>query len=221
MATAILEHRVDRLEDMMADLTANVKQLSVETRLFQQETRVFQQEMRVFQQEMSEFKDKADRTVDEIRRESRQMNRRWGDISNSLGMLVENIVAPSIPRVLREVLGCPEGGEQFLAVRYSSRLTGGRNREFDALAGCGEYLLINETKSRLRPTDFDSFIERLKTARDYLPEYADRKIVGALASLYVDPSLIAAAEHRGILVLGMTDEAMEVLNSSDFRPAVF
>ena len=64
-------------------------------------------------------------------------------------------------------------------------------------------------------------IEVLKIARDFLPEYAERKIVGALASLYVDPSLVAAGERRGLLMLGMTDEAMEVLNSSDFRPAVF
>ena len=214
MATVVLERRVDRLEDMMADLTANVKQLSVETRAFQQEMRAFQQEMREFKDEMSEFKD-------EMRQESREMNRRWGDISNSLGMLVENMVAPSIPRVLREVLGCPDGGEQFLTVRFRSKLSDGRTREFDAIAGCGEYLLINETKSRLGPSDIDSFIEVLKIARDFLPEYAERKIVGALASLYVDPSLVAAGERRGLLMLGMTDEAMEVLNSSDFRPAVF
>ena len=214
MATVVLERRVDRLEDMMADLTANVKQLSVETRAFQQEMRAFQQEMREFKDEMSEFKD-------EMRQESREMNRRWGDISNSLGMLVENMVAPSIPRVLREVLGCPDGGEQFLTVRFRSKLSDGRTREFDAIAGCGEYLLINETKSRLGPSDIDSFIEVLKIARDFLPEYAERKIVGALASLYVDPSLVAAGERRGLLMLGMTDEAMEVLNGSDFRPAVF
>ena len=214
MATVVLERRVDRLEDMMADLTANVKQLSVETRAFQQEMRAFQQEMREFKDEMSEFKD-------EMRQESREMNRRWGDISNSLGMLVENMVAPSIPRVLREVLGCPDGGEQFLTVRFRSKLSDGRTREFDAIAGCGEYLLINETKSRLGPSDIDSFIEVLKIARDFLPEYAERKIVGALASLYVDPSLVVAGERRGLLMLGMTDEAMEVLNSSDFHPTVY
>ena len=214
MATVVLERRVDRLEDMMADLTANVKQLSVETRAFQQEMRAFQQEMREFKDEMSEFKD-------EMRQESREMNRRWGDISNSLGMLVENMVAPSIPRVLREVLGCPDGGEQFLTVRFRSKLSDGRTREFDAIAGCGEYLLINETKSRLGPSDIDSFIEVLKIARDFLPEYAERKIVGALASLYVDPSLVAAGERRGLLMLGVTDEAMEVLNSSDFHPTVY
>lgn len=207
MATVILEHRVDRLEDMMADLTANVNQLSLETRAFQQEMREFKEEMREFKEEM--------------RSESRAMNRRWGDISNSLGMLVENIVAPSIPRVLREVLGCPEGGEEFLTVRYRANLPDGRGREFDALAGCGDYLLINETKSRLGPADLDPFVELLQVARDYLPQYAERRIVGALASLYVDPTLITAGERRGILVLGMTDDAMEVLNSSDFRPVVF
>ena len=228
MATAVLEHRVDRLEDMMADLTANVKQLSIETRAFQQEMREFKDEMREFKDEMREFKDemrefkdKTDRYIVEMRNESREMNRRWGDISNSLGMLVENIVAPSIPRVLQEVLGCPDGGEQFLTVRYKSVQPDGRTREFDAIAGCGDFLLINETKSRLGPSDIDSFIEVLKTARDFLPQYAERKIVGALATLYLDPSLVTAGEHRGLLMLGMTDQAMEVLNSKDFHPSVY
>ena len=279
MATAILEHRVDRLEDMMADLTANVKKLSIETHAFQQEVRAYadktdryiaemrqesrayadqtdryiaemrqesrayadqtdryiaeiRQESRAYadqtdryiaemRQESRAYADQTDRHIAEIRQESREMNRRWGDISNSLGMLVENIVAPSIPRVLREVLGCPEGGEHFLTVRYKHGHSDGRTREFDAIAGCGDYLLINETKSRLRPSDIDPFIEVLKTARDFLPEYAGRKIVGALASLYVDASVVAAGERRGLLMLGMTDDAMEVLNSSGFRPAVY
>ena len=160
MATVVLERRVDRLEDMMADLTANVKQLSLETRAFQKEMREFKDEMREFKDEMREFKiemrqesrefkdemrayrDKTDMHIAEMRQESREMNRRWGDISNSLGMLVENMVAPSIPRVLREVLGCPDGGEQFLTVRFRSKLSDGRTREFDAIAGCGDYLLI-------------------------------------------------------------------------------
>ncbi|MCB0203206.1 MAG: hypothetical protein KDH89_00125 [Anaerolineae bacterium] len=233
----------------MADLTANVKQLSIETRAFQQEMREFKDEMREFKDEMREFKDemrefkdemrefkdemrefkdemrefkdKTDRYIVEMRNESREMNRRWGDISNSLGMLVENIVAPSIPRVLQEVLGCPDGGEQFLTVRYKSVQPDGRTREFDAIAGCGDFLLINETKSRLGPSDIDSFIEVLKTARDFLPQYAERKIVGALATLYLDPSLVTAGEHRGLLMLGMTDQAMEVLNSKDFHPSVY
>ena len=57
MATAILEHRVDRLEDMMADLTANVKKLSIETHAFQQEVRA--------------YADKTDRYIAEMRQESR------------------------------------------------------------------------------------------------------------------------------------------------------
>ncbi len=88
----------------------------------------------------------------------------------------------------------------------------GHSQEYDVIVSCREYALFNETKSRLRPGDVDRLIERLAEVRLYFPEYAGLKIIGALASLYVDSSLVTYASRQGILVLATGDELMEVIN---------
>ncbi len=191
-----VERRVDRLEDLMAELTSNVNRLS--------------REMREFKEEMRAFKD-------ETQEENRRMNRRWGELANKMGTLAEDLVAPSIPRIMSEIVGCPEGERAFLTVRSSRRLPNGESREFDVIAGCGDLLLINETKTRLGPRDVSEFIQALERAREFLPEYADRKIVGALASFYVDPSVVTYGERAGLIMLGMADDVMTLLSTAELR----
>jgi hypothetical protein len=42
--------------------------------------------------------------------------------------------------------------------------------------------------------------------------------VGILASLYIDPGVIAYAEKAGFMVLAVGDQLMEVKNSPGFKP---
>jgi hypothetical protein len=83
------------------------------------------------------------------------------------------------------------------------------------------YFLINETKSQLRPEDVPVFVETLRAARRFFPEYQGRKLVGALASLYLDPALIRFIERQGIIAMGLGDDLMDAKNSPGFRPAEF
>lgn len=164
----------------------------------------------------------AAQTDEEIKRAVREMRRQWGELSNKMGTLAEDLVAPSIPRVLRTVVECPEDAVESVAVRVRRRHPKTRQvREFDVVATCGEYLLINETKSRLRPEHIREFVEELKHVRMYFPEYADRKVIGCIASLYVDPSLVRFGEGQGLIVLGFGEDAMDVLNSPEFTPRIF
>ena len=47
------------------------------------------------------------------------MNQRWGNLVNKMGTLVEDIVAPSIRRLAREVFDC--GDRQYFATRTVRR----------------------------------------------------------------------------------------------------
>jgi hypothetical protein len=226
MAT-VLEPRVNRLEYLMADLAENVTRLSIEMRVFKDEMAEFKEEMAEFKDEMAEFKDEMAEFKDEMRefkeesrRESREMNRRWGELSNKMGTLAEDLVAPSIPRILAEIAGCPDTEIELFSVRSRRRVLG-VSREFDVLAGCRDILLINETKSRLNPNDVENFVKLLGEARSFLPEYAERRIVGALASFYVDSSLVRFGERQGLLMLGASDGIMELLNEQGFSPRFF
>lgn len=160
--------------------------------------------------------DAMTRGIDDFKRDS---NRRWGELANKLGTMAEDLVAPSVPRIFSEIARCD--GLLTSAVRVRCELPGGRNREFDVVAQCGDRVLIVETRSRLRPDDVEAFVQAMAEARDYLPEHAGRKLIGALATLYPDPSLVRAAERAGLLVLGLGPDLMEVKSAPGFVPREF
>lgn len=249
MTEPTLEQRIDRLEDLMVELARaasrtqrQVEQTSRDVSRTSRELRAFRDEMAVYRDtshlemrerrerftaEMQERQVRTDREVREHReavdRAILEQRRQWGELSNRLGTMAEDLVAPSIPRILRTVIGCPEDHIDSLAVRMRRRSTvdPGRKIEFDVVATCGEHVLINETKSRLVANDIGEFLARLQTVRDYFPEFHGRKIIGALASLYVDESLVRAAEKQGLVVLGFGQDVMDVLNAPGFVPRSF
>jgi len=175
--SAALESRVETLEALMADTLRVVRETSLEVDRLSREMREFKAEMRGFKTEMRDFKTEMREFKAEMRESQRDMNRKWGDLAASLGTVVEDIVAPSMPRVLREVFGCPAAAIEFSGVRVKRKHPSrpDYNREFDALA----------------------------------------------AGLYVDPSVAAYAEKRGLIVLGTSDDLMTVLNAPGFTPRAF
>lgn len=208
MAQAMLEQRVSTLEDLMAEFL----RASARTQAQLERT---QAEVERTSREMREFKDES--------RESRiEMNRRWGELANKMGTMAEDLVVPSIPRILRTVIGCPDDAIDSVAVRMRRRHPATRQlQEFDVVAACGEYVLINETKSSLDPDAVTQFVDLLSRAGEFFPEYAGKKIIGAIASLYVDASLVRFGEKQGLIVLGFGEDVMEVLNSPEFAPKEF
>ncbi len=195
MAHAALKEEVDTLRDYM-------KELSYQAMRTEMSVARLSEEMREFKDEMREFKD-------ENRRERQRMNRQWGDLANRLGTLVEDIVAPNLPRVAAELFACKI--PDLFGVRVVRRF-GGETREYDALLVCPDALLVNETKSRLTDTHVDGILDKLRDIPNVFPEYAGRRAVGILASLYPDDSVIRRATRKGVLVMGMGDETMHVLN---------
>lgn len=205
------EARVSALEQAMAELAR------AQTRT-QEALRVFSEEMRAFKDEMRTFKDET-RALAE--RSEQRWGQRWGELANKTGTLVEDIVAPGIPEVFRNVFGYSEEPECAIRVRRRHRTDKGRMQEFDVLAFGGDVVLVNETRSRLSPQDIADFVAVLREARAFLPEAEGRKVVGSLASFYVDPSLVRGAEREGLLLLGLQRGLLAVLNAPGFRPAEF
>ncbi len=206
MAEALLTRRVETLEEVMRELALQSVQtqkelarLSREMREFKDETR---SEMRAFKDEMRAFKDESER-------DRKEMNRQWGDLANRMGTLLEDIVAPNLPRVARQLFGCDT--PDFFAIRVKRRF-GGETREYDALVVCPDRVLINETKSKLQSAHIEHILATIEEFPRIYPEYADRRPIGALATLYPDQAVIRLASRQGVLVMGMGDDTMDVLN---------
>jgi hypothetical protein len=93
------EDRVSELERMMKDLAYAHMQTEMSLDSLCKEIRAFKEEMRGFKDEMRGFKD-------ETRADRKSMNKQWGELANKMGTVVEDIVAPNIPRIAREYFHC-------------------------------------------------------------------------------------------------------------------
>lgn len=195
MASAVMREEVDELREYMKELSYQAFRTEMSLNRLSDEMREFKEEMRAFK--------------DESVRDRRRMNKQWGDLANRLGTLVEDIVAPSLPRVAAAMLGCES--PRFFALRVVRRRDG-ETREYDAVLVCADSVLINETKSRLQSSHVDALLGKLADVPDFCPEYAGKRIIGVLATLYPDDSVVRRATAAGVLVLGMGDEAMQVVN---------
>lgn len=211
-----VEQRVTTLEDLVAQVWRTIERVDRQIEQTQRQVDQTQRQVDQTSREMREFKE-------EMRASRIEMNKKWGELANKLGTMAEDLVAPSVPRILRQTVGCPDGGVESVAVRVQRLHPADRSRrrEFDVVAACGEYVLVNETRSRLDSKDVADFAERLPEARDFFPEYTDKKFIGAIASLYVDESVVRYGEKQGLIVLGFGEDVMEVLNSPGFVPREF
>ena len=215
MTARVLRQRVDSLEDYMRELSYQSMRTEMELARLSKEMREFKDEMREFKDEMGAFKDEMREFKDESRQQNREMNRKWGDLANKLGTLVEDLVAPSLPRVIQEVF---KADVLDLSVRRKRRLPDGRVREFDAIAVTAELVCLNSTKATLRSADVDALIGEIDAFRLFFPESVKTPVIGILATLAVDQSVLRHATNMGFLVLATGDELMEVMNPPGFEP---
>jgi hypothetical protein len=188
MPDGALAERVDSLENYMKDLSYQALRT--------------ERELARLSAEMRAYKDQSER-------EMRAMNRRWGELANKMGTLVEDLVAPNLPRVARELFNCDE--PEYFAVRPRKRRAGS-TMELDALLVCTDVVLINETKSTLNARDIDEVLAKVEAFPLFFPEFAERRGVAIAAALHVDESLVRYATSRSVLVMALGDETMQVLN---------
>ncbi|MCF8039315.1 MAG: hypothetical protein K9K79_08350 [Desulfohalobiaceae bacterium] len=197
--------KVSYLEDVMQRLASSQLQanISLDRLSF---------EMREFKDEMREYKDWSKKQIV-------TMNRQWGDLANKLGTVVEDIVAPNLPRIAREYFGCED--VDYLAIRVKKRSVTDRSkrREFDAIAVCNTTFVLNETKSSPEFRDVEKLAAFLESEElfDYFPEYRDYRVYPIYSSLYLDEAFVSALTRKGIYALAMKDDTMEILNYLDLK----
>lgn len=197
-----VKDKVDTLERVLEEYIKNVGNAQMQT---EREMRGFKDEMRDFKDEMREFKD-------EMREDRRNMNKKWGEIVNKMGTLVEDIVAPNIPRIAREYFKCED--MEFFGLRVTKRNSKdkSKSREFDIIAVCGDTVIINETKSSPRVDYINEFQEILKEVCEYFPEYKGKKIVPIFSSLYIPENVVTYLTKVKIYAMAMKDDVMDLLN---------
>ena len=81
-------------------------------------------------------------------------------------------------------------------VRFKRPLPDERVKEFDALMITPDCVCLNSTKATLRIADVDSFRADIAAFRTFFPKHDALPLVGILASLAVEKSMLAYAERQ-------------------------
>ncbi len=242
MTTATIEKRVTKTENRLEKIEQLILQQSINITKGQQETaelRASITELRASAAESNkrmeqgfaelrtsnaESNRKMEQGFAELRKSHKQLDKQLGELSRRLGTIVEDIVAPSLERIFFKVANLPDESKPLVNVRVKRRhIITKEIREFDAIAECEEYLLVNETKSQLKPEDIPKFLGALEEFYNYFPEHKDKglMIIGAMSSLRLDKSLITALSKQGLLALAIGDTITTLKNPKGFKWKAF
>ena len=210
----VVEDRLDRVERLLLQLvedTARYREEAAKDRVERTKDRVEQARGR---EEQAKDRQERARDREEGVRMRREMNKRWSELANKMGTVVEDIVAPSVRRMARELFDC---GDELLFTSRITRSRGGdpsRNREFDVLYVGTRAVLLNETKSSPTSSDARRFARFVQSGElfEYFPEYRDLPLVPVFSSLSLPGNLVTWLTRNRIYALAMGDEAMQVLN---------
>nr|WP_320193449.1 hypothetical protein [uncultured Desulfobacter sp.] len=220
-------------------LEKNISALSVEMRQFKDEMRDFKDEMGAFKDEMRDFKDEMGDFKDEMRgfkdemgdfkdemrgfkddmqsfkdqsiADRKSMNKKWGELANKMGTVVEDIVAPSLGGIARTYF--KSDGFDFFAVRLTKKKPGGdKIKEFDVVAADNNYFFVVETKATPRTEYVQKFVDGVPELAVWFPEAGSRMIIPVFASLYLSDQSVTFLSRHNVFAMAMNDDNMDLLN---------
>ena len=76
--------------------------------------------------------------------------------------------------------------------------------------------MIVEAKRRLNPDKTREFVEKVRSIPEFMPEYARHELVPVVASVTIEPSVIAFLNRQKVYGVAMGDETMELVNLGQF-----
>src|SRR6056297_3457492 len=242
MPNTDLKERVTGLEQFMMELTYEttktsmaVRQLSQEMKDFKDETRrdtkafkeemrkdtkALKEEMRNFKEEIRNdtkaFKEEMKNAKEETRKDTKnfkkELNKKWGELANKMGTIVEDIVAPGLKGVAAEYFGIKEF--DFFAPRLRLKNTDRSiTREFDVIAETNDYFFVVETKSTPSIGFISDFIKLIPQLDSWFPVIRQKKLVPVFASLYISDDLITYLTRNNILAMATRGDGMDICNT--------
>jgi hypothetical protein len=92
----------------------------------------------------------------------------------------------------------------------------GEMMELDLLAIGPTKVLLVEVKRRLDAARAAKHMEKLRRVPEFFPELAGKTLCRAVASVYLEPSVISLLKRERFYGIAMGDEVMEVVNLGQF-----
>jgi hypothetical protein len=170
----------------------------------------------VFNARFIEMQQRADRAREEAEKDRKDFNKRLAELSDSMGTLVEDMVAPNARRIASEIFPSDPVVRLAQRVRQVHPSDAGRMLEIDLLVAGREHLMVVEAKRRLNAEKIREFVEKVGSIPEFFPEYARHKLVPVVASVTIESSVITFLNRSRVYGVAMGDETMELVNRGAF-----
>ncbi|SLM29212.1 conserved hypothetical protein [Desulfamplus magnetovallimortis] len=198
-------------KDEMKDFKDGVETFKDEMTLFKSGMETFKDDMTVFKEGMETFKVEIKGFETRSEKDRQAMNKKWGELANKMGTIVEDIVAPSIPDIARQYFGIDEL-DSFSVRAMRKSMDRSQRREFDVLAEGGHCFFVIETKATPRTEYLQDFVKLVPSLNTWFPELQEKKLIPIFASLYIPENSIAFLTKNRIFALAMKGDTMDILN---------
>ena len=179
----------------------------------------FEDVWRMFQETDKQFKE-TDKKFQETDRQFKETDKKikesWNMFTTQWGRLIESLVEGDLPRVLQE--------RGITVTRTIQRVEGGDAKqayEFDIIATNGDVSVVVEVKTTLRPADVTDFLYKMKHFRQWMPEFAKKKVIGAVAYLQANAGSQTMARNKGLFAIRATGKSAHITNPEEFVPKNF
>ena len=210
---AVVSERVDRLEEALAKF---MEQTSVILAANHEDIAEIRASNARTDRQLLEMQRQAEKERTQAEKERKEFNRQLAGISDRLGNLIEDMVAPNAPRIARALFKDDDVQASAVRVRRRHPSDPGRNIEIDLLVVGRRHLLVCEAKSSVTAEKAAAFLEKARSIPEFFPEFSGFAVLPMIASVAIESSLVACLSRLHIYAMGFGDETMKILNEGAF-----
>ncbi|MBF0416518.1 MAG: DUF3782 domain-containing protein [Magnetococcales bacterium] len=182
-------------------------------RKFQETDRKFQETERQLQENWQQIKE-VSAQMRETDRKVKEVSKQIGQLGGRLGEFVEGLVAPACKTLFAQ-RGIPV---HKVSRRIEADLPGDRHMEIDLFVVNTDTVSLVEVKSKLAIEDVREHMVRMSEFKEFFPEYADKKAIGAVAGMVVEEHVVRFAIKNGLFVLVQAGDSVRLANDESFVP---
>lgn len=214
---------MERTEEALADIrasTAEIRASNLRTDAIllemQRQAERDRQQADRDRQQAEKDRQQADRDRQQAEKDRKDFNKRLAELSDSMGTLVEDMVAPNARRIASDIFPSDPVVRLAQRLRQVHPADSGRMIEIDLLAAGRQHLMVVEAKRRLSAEKIREFADWVNSIPEFLPEYASHQLIPVVASVTIESSLITFLNRERVYGVAMGDETMELVNLGQF-----
>jgi len=204
-----VKEKVESLEYLVKGLVKAQAKNEKTLNRFMEGVEEFKGEMRDFKKEMQDFKIFVQNDIEEARQDRRDMNKKWGDLANKMGTLIEDIVFPAAAPVIRKYFK-EEPYDMYIRRKVRKK---DRSAEFDVVAVTEKSVYLFDVKSNPTSLDVEDFHMVIERFKEFAPEYSNKKLVAVFANVYLPEDLVNLCSKEGFYAMSYREwDYMDILN---------